>query len=69
VSSRAASLEEDRAGLVERLRMRQPEIEAAVFALVERLTVSIAAEYKRELQGSERSPERRRAELVQGHRR
>lgn len=61
-----ASLERDRAGLVERLRTRQPEIEAAVFALVERLIVSIADEYKRELEGSERSPERRRAELVQG---
>ncbi len=66
VSSRAAWLEEDRAGLVERLQTRQPEIEAAVFALVERMTVSIADEYERELEGSERSPERRRAELVQG---
>jgi hypothetical protein len=65
VSSCAGSLEEDRAGLVERLRTRQPEIEAAIFALLERLTVSIAEEYERELEGAERSPERRRAELVQ----
>jgi hypothetical protein len=52
--------------LVERLRTRQPEIEAAICALLERLTVSIADEYERELEGAERSPEQRRAELVQG---
>jgi hypothetical protein len=64
MNSHAASLEENRAGLVERLRTRQPEIEAAIFALVERLTVSIADEYKRELEKPERSPEWRRAEIV-----
>ncbi len=65
MNSHAASLEEDRAGLVERLRTRQPEIEAAVVALVERLVASIADEYKREPERIERSPERRRAERVQ----
>ncbi len=65
VSSRAPSLQDDRAGLVERLRERQPEIEAAVFALVERMIASIADEDERELVGVERSPERRRAERVQ----
>lgn len=64
VSSRAASLE-DRAGLGERLRTRQPEIEAAVLALVERLVASIADEHERELEEEGRSPERRRAERVQ----
>jgi hypothetical protein len=64
VSSLAASLEDDRAGLVERLRERQPEIEAAVFALVERLVASIADEQARDLDGEGRSPERRRAERV-----
>jgi GGDEF-like domain len=66
VTRRAASLEDDRSGLVERFRTRQPEIEAAVFALVDRLIATIADEYERELGGAERSPERRRAELVQG---
>jgi hypothetical protein len=66
LNSRATLLTDDRAGFVERLRTRQPEIEAAIFVLVERLTVSIAEEYERELEGAERSPERRRAELVQG---
>ena len=66
VNGRTPSLEEDRAGLVERLRTRQPEIEAAVFALVERLVASIADEYERELEGEGRSPERRRAERVRG---
>jgi hypothetical protein len=65
MNSHAASLEEDRAGLVERLRTRQPEIEAAVVALVERLVASIADEYKREPERIELSPERRRAERVQ----
>jgi hypothetical protein len=65
VSSRAASLEENRAGLVERLRARQPEIEAAVLALVERLVASIAYEDERELEGEGHSPERRHAERVQ----
>jgi hypothetical protein len=52
--------------LVERLQTRQPEIEAAVFALVERLIASIADdEYKQEPEQTERSPERRRAERVQ----
>jgi hypothetical protein len=64
VSRRAPSLEEDRAGLVERLRTRQPEIEAAVLALVERVTVSITDEYERELEGTEHSPEQHRAEIV-----
>lgn len=66
VSSRGPSLVGERAGLVERLRTRQPEIEAAIFALLERLTASIADEYERELEGAEYSPRRRRAELVQG---
>jgi GGDEF-like domain len=65
VSSRAASLEDVRAGLAERFRARQPEIEAAVLALVERMIAQVAAEYDRELEGAERSPERRRAERVQ----
>jgi GGDEF-like domain len=65
MSIRAASLEDDRAGLVERLRTRQPEIEAAVSALVERLVASIADEQARELDGEGRSSERRRAERVQ----
>jgi hypothetical protein len=65
MSSPATSLQEDRAGLLERLRTREPEIEAAIFALVDRLTVSIADEYERELEGAERSPEQRRAERVQ----
>ena len=64
VNSRAASPEDDRAGFVERLRARQPEIEAAVLALVERMVASIADEYERELEGAERSPEWRRAEIV-----
>ncbi len=51
--------------MVERLRTRQPEIEAAVFALVERMIASIADEYKREPERTERSPERHRAERVQ----
>lgn len=66
MSSRAASPEGDRAGLAERLRGRQPEIEAAVFALVERMIAQVADEYEWELEGAGRSPERRRAELVQG---
>jgi hypothetical protein len=65
MSSPATSLQADRAGLLERLRTRDPEIEAAIFALLERLTVSIADEYERELERKERSPERRRAERVQ----
>jgi GGDEF-like domain len=65
VNSRATSLEDDRAGLVERLRTRQPEIEAAVFALVERMIASVADEYKREPERTERSPEQRCAERVQ----
>ena len=65
VNSHAASLEEDRAGLIERLRTRQPEIEAEVSALVERLIAQVADEHKRELEGAERSPERLRAERVQ----
>jgi hypothetical protein len=51
--------------LVERLRTRQPEIEAAVVALVERLVASIADEYEWEPERIERSPERRCAERVQ----
>ncbi len=65
VSSRAASLEKDRAGLVDRLRARQPQIETAVFALVERMIAQVADDYDRELQDAERSPEQRRAERVQ----
>lgn len=65
MSSRAPSLQDDRAGLVERLREHQPEIEAAVFALVERMIASIADEDQRDLEGAEPSPERRRAERVQ----
>jgi GGDEF-like domain len=80
VSSRAVSLEVDRVDLVERLRSRQPEIEAAVFARVravsgseiehaeyqlERLIATIAHEYRLEQELTERSPERHRAELVQ----
>ncbi len=56
---------DDRAGFLERLRTSQPEIEAAVFALLERVIVSIVDQYERELEGAGRSPERRRAELVQ----
>jgi DNA-binding PucR family transcriptional regulator len=59
-------LGEERAGLVERLRTRQPEIEAAVSALVERMVASIAEEYEREPERTERSHKGRRAELVQG---
>ena len=66
LNSHAALLEDDRAGLVERLRTRQPEIEAAVVALVERMVASIADEYEREPERTEPSPEWRRAELVQG---
>ncbi len=66
MNSHATVLEQDRAGFLERLRTRQPEIEAAVFALVERLIATISAEYERELDEAERSPERRRTELVQG---
>jgi hypothetical protein len=65
VSGHAASPGKDRAGLVERLRTRQPEIEEAVFALVEHMIASIADEYELELEGAERSPEQRRAERVQ----
>jgi hypothetical protein len=66
VSSRAPLLEEHRAGLVERLQTRQPEIEAAVLALVERVTVSITDEYERELEGTERSPEQIVHKLLAG---
>lgn len=66
LNSHATLLEDDRAGFVERLRTRQPEIEAAVFALVERMVASIADEYEREPERTEPSPEGRRAELVQG---
>jgi hypothetical protein len=80
VSSRATSLEEDRAGFLERLRARRPEIEAAIFARVyavsgaeiedaeyqlERLIAQVAHEYRPEHGLTERSPERRRAERVQ----
>jgi hypothetical protein len=65
VSSRVVSLKENRAGFGERLRTRQPEIEAAVLALVERLIAQVTDEYERELGRAERSPERRRAERVQ----
>lgn len=65
VNSHATLLEDDRAGLVERLRTRQPEIEAAVSALIERLIASITDEYNREPERTERSPEGRRAERVQ----
>lgn len=65
VSSRAASLEEDRTSLAEQLRTLRPEIEAEVFALVERLVASIADEDERELEGAERLPEQLRAERVQ----
>jgi hypothetical protein len=65
VSSRAAPLEDDRAALAERFLARQPEIEAAVLALVEHMIAQVAADYDRELEGAERSPERRRAERVQ----
>lgn len=64
VSSRAPSLKDRRAALVERLRTRQPDIEAEVFALVERLVASIADEDEQELEAAP-SPERRRAERVQ----
>ncbi len=78
--SRAPSLEEDYVGFVERLRTRQPEVEAAIFARVcavsgleiehaeyqlERLIASIAHEYRLEHKLTERAPERRRADLVQ----
>jgi hypothetical protein len=66
LNSRATLLEDDRAGFVERLRTHQPEIEAAVFALVERMVASIADEYEGERERTEPSPEGRRAELVQG---
>jgi hypothetical protein len=66
MNSHAALLEDDRAGFVERLRARQPEIEAAVFALVERMIAQVADDYEREPEPIERSPEGRRAELVQG---
>jgi sugar diacid utilization regulator len=59
-------LGDDRAGIAERLRTRQPEIEAAVSALVERLIAQVADEDERELEKAEGSPERRRTELVQG---
>jgi hypothetical protein len=69
-----------RAGLLERLRVCRPEIEAAIFARVcavsgvevedadyrlERLIAQIAHEYRLEQGLTERAPERQRAELVQ----
>ncbi len=65
MSGRTPSLEVDRAGLGERLRTREPEIEAAVFALIERMIAQVADDYDRELEGAERLPERRCAERVQ----
>jgi GGDEF-like domain len=73
-------LEEDRAGFLERLRARQPEIEAAIFACVcavsgseiehadyqlERMIAQFAHEYRLEHHLTDPSPERHRAELVQ----
>lgn len=51
--------------MAERFRARQPEIETAVLALVERMITQVAADYDRELEEAERSPEQRRAERVQ----
>jgi hypothetical protein len=58
-------LQADPAGLVERFRVRHPEIEAAILALVERMIAQVAEDYDRELEEAERSPEQRRAERVQ----
>src|ERR1700685_2689236 len=51
--------------MTRRIQTRQPKIEAAVFALVERLVASIADEDERELEAEGRSPGRRHAERVQ----
>lgn len=74
-------LEEDRAGFVEQVCTRQPEIEAAIFARVravsgseiehaeyqiERLIASIAHEYRLEHELTKGSPEWRRASLCRG---
>jgi hypothetical protein len=73
-------LDEDRAGFVERLRARQPELEAAIFERVravsgseiehaeyqlDRLIAQVGHEYRLQRHLTERSPERRRAELAQ----